>query len=97
MSGSVHWKKDGFEHNIPWIENQISSVNPNTSRPHFYIAARQLENKPLLTANKRLYRASKDKGHRITYEYFQDGRGSVRRREKLFDGLRALKHTKTTL
>ncbi|MFK4307692.1 enterochelin esterase-like enzyme [Bacillus sp. RC242] len=97
MSGSVHWKKDGFENKIPWIENQITSINPNTSQPHFYLAAGQLENEPLLTANKRLYRALKDKGYQMTYEEFQGGHDSVWWREKLFDGLRALKHTKTTL
>ncbi|SCB68384.1 alpha/beta hydrolase [Bacillus mycoides] len=97
MSGSVHWKKDGFENEIPWIENQITSANPNTSQPHFYLAAGQLENEPLLTANKRLYRALKDNGYQTTYEEFQGGHDSVLWREKLFDGLRVLKHSKTTL
>ncbi|MBZ4222229.1 enterochelin esterase [Bacillus wiedmannii] len=61
MSGSVHWKKDGYENQIPWIENQISSIDSNTSQTHFYIAAGELENKPLLTANRRLYKALKGK------------------------------------
>ncbi len=90
MSGSVHWKKDGYE-------NQISSIDSNTSQPHFYIAAGELENKPLLTANRRLYKALKEKGYQITYEEFQGGHDGVWWREKLFDGLKALKHTKTTL
>ncbi|MGE6591076.1 alpha/beta hydrolase [Bacillus mycoides] len=97
MSGSVHWKKDGYENQIPWIENQISSIDSNTSQPHFYIAAGDLENKPLLTANRRLYKALKEKGYQITYEEFQGGHDGVWWREKLFDGLKALKHTKTTL
>lgn len=97
MSGSVHWKKDGYENQIPWIENQISSIDSNTSQPHFYIAAGELENKPLLTANRRLYKALKEKGYQITYEEFQGGHDGVWWREKLFDGLKALKHTKTTL
>ncbi|QWU45343.1 alpha/beta hydrolase-fold protein [Bacillus sp. NP247] len=97
MSGSVHWKKDGFENEIPWIENQIISTNPDTSQPHFYLAAGQLENKPLLTANKRLYRTLKDKGYQITYEEFQGGHDSLWWRGKLFDGLKALKQTESTL
>ncbi|WP_139254694.1 DnaJ family domain-containing protein [Bacillus sp. NH11B] len=97
MSGSVHWKKDAYENKIPWIENQISSINSNTSQPHFYIAAGELENKPLLTANRSLYKALKEKEYQITYEEFQGGHDSVWWREKLFDGLIALKHTKTTL
>ncbi|QWI16991.1 enterochelin esterase [Bacillus wiedmannii] len=90
MSGSVHWKKDGYE-------NQISSIDSNTSQTHFYIAAGELENKPLLTANRRLYKALKGKGYRITYEEFQGGHDGVWWREKLFDGLKALKLKKTTL
>ncbi|WP_433772206.1 alpha/beta hydrolase [Bacillus wiedmannii] len=97
MSGSVHWKKDGFEKEIPWIEYQILSNNLNASHLKFYIVAGELENEPLLTANRRLYRALKDKGYQITYEEFQGGHDSVWWREKLSDGLRALKHTKTTL
>ncbi len=97
MSGSVHWKKDGYENQIPWIENQISSIDSNTSQTHFYIAAGELENKPLLTANRRLYKALKGKEYQITYEEFQGGHNGVWWREKLFDGLKALKLKKTTL
>lgn len=97
MSGSVHWKKDGYENQIPWIENQISSIDSNTSQTHFYIAAGELENKPLLTANRRLYKALKGKGYQITYEEFQGGHDGMWWRKKLFDGLKALKLKKTTL
>ncbi|PEL48325.1 alpha/beta hydrolase [Bacillus toyonensis] len=97
MSGSVHWKKDGYENQIPWTENQISSIDFNTSQPHFYIAAGELENKPLLTANRRLYKTLKEKGYQITYEEFQGGHDGVWWGEKLFDGLKALKPTKTLL
>ncbi|MFK4319685.1 enterochelin esterase-like enzyme [Bacillus sp. RC145] len=85
------------EKNHTTIENQISSIDSNTSQPHFYIAAGELENKPLLTANRRLYKALKEKGYQITYEEFQGGHDGVWWREKLFDGLKALKYTKTTL
>ena len=97
MSGSVHWKKDGFEKEIPWTEYQILFNNLNAYHLKFYIAAGELENEPLLTANRRLYETLKGKGYQITYEEFQGGHDSVWWREKLFDGLRALKHTKTTL
>lgn len=97
MSGSVHWKKDGYENNILWIENQISSIDSNATQPHFYMAVGELENKPLLTANRRLYKAFKEKEHKTTYEEFQVGHDSLWWREKLSDGLRALKLTKTTL
>ncbi|EJR54814.1 hypothetical protein IIM_01754 [Bacillus cereus VD107] len=97
MSGSVHWKKDAYENKIPWIENQISSIDSNATQPHFYIAAGKLENKPLLTANRRLYKTLREKGYQITYEEFKGGHDSVWWREKLFDGLKALKLTKTTL
>ncbi|PGD63913.1 alpha/beta hydrolase [Bacillus wiedmannii] len=89
MSGSVHWKKDGYE-------NQISSIDLNATQPHFYIAAGELENKPLLTANRSLYNALKEKGYQITYGEFQGGHDGVWWLEKLFDGLKALKLTKTT-
>ncbi|TCW58084.1 enterochelin esterase family protein [Bacillus thuringiensis] len=64
MSGSVHWKKDGYE-------NQISSIDSDTSQPHFYIAAGELENKPLLTTNRRLYKALKEKGDQILMKSFK--------------------------
>jgi len=90
MSGFVHWKKDGYE-------NKISSIDSNATQPHFYIAAGEIENKPLLTANRRLYKTLKEKEYQITYEEFQGGHDSVWWREKLFDGLKALKSTKTLL
>lgn len=71
MSGSVHWKKDGYENKIPWIENQISSIDSNATQPHFYIAAGELENKPLLTANRRLYKALKEKEYQMLMKSFK--------------------------
>nr|WP_270393510.1 alpha/beta hydrolase-fold protein [Bacillus paranthracis] len=61
MSGSVHWEKDNYENTIPWIENQISSIDFNTTHLNSYIAVGELENEPLLTANKRLYRSLEEK------------------------------------
>ncbi|WP_144611521.1 esterase family protein [Bacillus cereus] len=97
MSGSVHWKKDGYKNKIPWIENQISTIHSNRTQPDFYIAAGELENKPLLTANRRLYKASKEKEYQITYEEFQGGHDGIWWREKLFDGLKVLIFTKNTI
>ena len=97
MSGSVHWKKDDYENTIPWIENQILSIDSNTTHLHSYIAVGELENEPLLTANKRLYKALEEKKYQTIYEEFQGGHDSVWWREKLFDGLRVLELTKTTL
>ncbi|MGG0290683.1 alpha/beta hydrolase-fold protein [Bacillus pacificus] len=97
MSGSVHWKKDGYENQIPWIENQISSIDSNTTHLYSYIAVGELENEPLLTANRRLYKALKENRYQTTYEEFQGGHDGIWWREKLFDGLKALKLTKNTL
>lgn len=97
ICGSVHWKKDDYENTIPWIENQILSIDSNTTHLHSYIAVGELENEPLLTANKRLYKALEEKKYQTIYEEFQGGHDSVWWREKLFDGLRVLELTKTTL
>ncbi|HDX9610135.1 TPA: DUF1992 domain-containing protein [Bacillus toyonensis] len=97
MSGSVHWKKNDYENTIPWIESQISSIDSNATQSYFYIAVGEFENEPLLTANRRLYTALKEKEYQITYDEFQGGHDSVWWREKLFDGLRALKLRKTTM
>ncbi|MED2560866.1 alpha/beta hydrolase-fold protein, partial [Bacillus thuringiensis] len=61
LSGSVHWKKDNYENTIPWIENQISSIYSNATHLHSYIAVGELENEPLLTANRLLYKALEEK------------------------------------
>ena len=95
MSGSVHWKKDGYENPIPWIENQISSIDSNATHLNSYIAVGELENEPLLTANRRLYKALKENRYQTTYEEFQGGHDGIWWRENLFDGLKALKLTKT--
>lgn len=71
MSGSVHWKKDGYENKIPWTENQISSIDSNATQPHFYMAVGELENKPLLTANRRLYKALKEKDTKLLMKSFK--------------------------
>lgn len=90
-------EKDGYENKIPWIENQISTIDLNATLSQFYIAVGELENKPLLTANKRLYKVLKEKEYQTTYEEFQGGHDGIWWREKLFNGLIALKLTKTTL
>ncbi len=61
MSGSVHWKKNDYENAIPWIENQISFIDSNATHLNTYIAVGELENKTFFTANRRLYKALKEK------------------------------------
>lgn len=79
------------------MQNQMASVNLNANHVQFYMTAGQLENELLLTANRRLYEALKEKEYQTTYEEFQDGHDGIWWREKLSDGLRTLKYTKTTL
>ena len=50
MSDPYIGKKDNYENTIPWIENQISSIDFNTTHLNSYIAVGELENEPLLTA-----------------------------------------------
>ena len=50
-------KKDDYENAIPWIENQISLIDSNATHLNTYIAVGELENEPLLTANRRLYKS----------------------------------------
>lgn len=71
LSGSVHWKKEGYENNIPWMENQIASVNSNANHVQFYMAAGQLENEPLLKVNRHLYGALKEKGYKPLMKSFK--------------------------
>lgn len=61
------------------------------------MTAGYLESEPLLTANRILYGVSKEKRHQTTYEEFQDGHDGIWWRKQLLDGLRVLKHSKTTL
>ncbi|KFN03026.1 esterase family protein [Bacillus clarus] len=77
LSGSVHWEKEGHKENTPWIEAQIATASKNTLQAHFYMAAGTLENKPLLTANRSLYRVLKEKKYQITYNEFQGGHDGI--------------------
>lgn len=77
MSGSVHWKKDNYENTISWIENQISFIDSNATHLNTYIAVGELENEPLLTANRRLYKALEEKKYQTTHEEFRGGHDSV--------------------
>ena len=79
-------EKDTYENKIPWIENQTSTIDSNATQPHFYIAAGEFENKPLLTANRRLYKALKEKEYQITYEEFQGGHDGIWWRKSYLTG-----------
>ena len=56
-------EKDDYENAIPWIENQISLIDSNATHLNTYIAVGELENEPLLTANRRLYKALEEMKH----------------------------------
>ncbi|MBO1580644.1 alpha/beta hydrolase-fold protein [Bacillus sp. XF8] len=94
LSGSVHWKKGGYEENLPWIEKQFLSMN-NTLRLRMYMAAGTLENESLLKANRSLYKTLEEKEHQITYSEFQGGHDEIWWREQLTEGLLALNNSRT--
>ncbi|WP_017149424.1 alpha/beta hydrolase [Bacillus bingmayongensis] len=93
LSGSVHWKKDGYEENLPWVEKEFLSMN-NTLRLRMYMAAGTLENEPLLKANRSLYKTLKEKEYQITYSEFQGGHDEIWWREQLAEGLLALNNSR---
>lgn len=93
LSGSVHWKKDGYEENLPWVEKQFLSMN-NTLRLRMYMAAGTLENEPRLKANRSLYKTLEEKEYQITYSEFQGGHDEIWWREQLAEGLLALNNSR---
>lgn len=94
LSGSVHWKKDGHEEEIPWMEKQFLSIS-NTLRLRMYMAAGTLENEPLLKANRSLSKTLREKEYSVIYSEFQGGHDEIWWREKLAEGIVSLKHSRT--
>ncbi|MDR4328638.1 alpha/beta hydrolase [Bacillus pseudomycoides] len=94
LSGSVHWKKDGYEEKLPWMEKQFLSIS-NTLRLRMYMAAGTLENEPLLQANRSLYKALREKEYQIIYSEFQGGHDEIWWREQLAEGLLALNNSRS--
>ena len=96
LSGSVHWKKDGYEDDLPWTEKQFLSLH-HVLRLRMYMAAGTLENEPLLKANRSLSKTFREKEYQITYNEFQGGHDEIWWREQFVEGILALTHSKATL
>ena len=85
LSGSVHWAKEGYAGDIPWIEHQFRTIN---KRPiNIYMSAGKIENKPLLKANQSLYKILKQLGYQVHYDEFHGGHDDIWWREQLLNGL----------
>ncbi|WP_243522257.1 esterase family protein [Bacillus pseudomycoides] len=93
LSGSVHWKKDGYEDNLPWIEKQFLSIH-HALRLRMYMAAGTLENERLLKANRSLSKTLGEKEYQITYNEFHGGHDEIWWREQLAEGILSLKHSR---
>lgn len=93
LSGSVHWKKKNHEETTHWIEQQFQT---SSKLPlNIYMSAGTLENKPLLEANRSLYRALKEKEYETTYYEFQGGHDGIWWREQFAEGLLAIHRNET--
>ncbi|MCI0765809.1 alpha/beta hydrolase-fold protein [Bacillus sp. TL12] len=96
LSGSVHWKKDGYEEKLPWIEKQFLSLH-HALQLRMYMAAGTLENEPLLKANRNLSKTLREKEYLVAYDEYQGGHDEIWWREKFAEGVLALNHSKATL
>lgn len=92
LSGSVHWKKENDEGSHPWIENQFK--RSSTLPLHIYMSAGELENKPLLEANRRLAQVLKEKEYQSTYVEFPGGHDVLWWHKQFAQGLVSLQQFK---
>lgn len=92
MSGSVHWKKENYTESHHWIEDQFK--RSSTLPVQIYMCAGQLENKPLLEANRRLSQVLKEKEYQSTYVEFPGGHDVLWWRKQFADGLISLQQLK---
>lgn len=92
MSGSVHWKKENYTGAHHWIENQFK--RSSTLPLQIYMCAGQLENKPLLEANRRLSQVLKEKGYQSTYTEFPGGHDVLWWHKQFANGLISLQQFK---
>ena len=88
LSGSVHWKKEGYSGNIPWIEHYFRTNSKLSLK--IYMSAGKLENKPLLEANQNLHKEMAQLGYHVHYDEFCGGHDEIWWREKLQTGLKCL-------
>ncbi|MFE1243442.1 alpha/beta hydrolase-fold protein [Fictibacillus sp. NPDC058756] len=88
LSGSVHWKKEGYEGEIPWM---LQSFKDNKTLPiKVFMEAGILENKPLLDSNKNLHKILKSKGYDVQYNEFLGGHDDIWWQNELPQGLKYL-------
>jgi enterochelin esterase-like enzyme len=88
LSGSVHWKKEGYEGEIPWM---LQSFKDNKTLPiKVFMEAGILENKPLLDSNKNLLKILKSKGYDVQYNEFLGGHDDIWWQNELPQGLKYL-------
>jgi enterochelin esterase-like enzyme len=88
LSGSVHWKKEGYEGEIPWM---LQSFKDNKALPiKVFMEAGILENKPLLDSNKNLHKILKSKGYDVQYNEFLGGHDDIWWQNELPQGLKYL-------
>ncbi|PEA53922.1 enterochelin esterase [Bacillus pseudomycoides] len=92
MSGSVHWKKENYKGSHPWIENQF--IRSSTLPLQIYMSAGELENKPLLEANRSLSQVLKEKEYQSTYVEFPGGHDVLWWHKQFADGLVSLQQFK---
>jgi enterochelin esterase-like enzyme len=88
LSGSVHWKKEGYKGEIPWM---LQNFEVNEALPiKVFMEAGILENKPLLESNKNLYKILKSKGYEVLYNEFLGGHDDIWWQNELPQGLKYL-------
>ncbi|CAG9615092.1 Enterochelin esterase [Bacillus rhizoplanae] len=92
LSGSVHWKKENYKESHPWIENQFK--RSSTLPLHTYMSAGELENKPLLEANRRLSQVLKEKEYQSIYVEFPGGHDELWWHKQFSHGLVSLQQFK---
>jgi enterochelin esterase-like enzyme len=85
LSGSVHWKKNGYEGKTPWLLNNIENYKKLPLR--VFMRAGLLENEPLLEGNKNLYKILKSKGYDVVFSEFLGGHDDIWWQNELPQGL----------
>ncbi|MGD6959992.1 alpha/beta hydrolase-fold protein [Rossellomorea aquimaris] len=88
LSGSLHWKKEDYDGELPWILQMFKTNKPLPIR--VFMEAGILENKPLLEGNKNLHMILKSKGYDVFYNEFLGGHDDIWWQNELPQGLKYL-------